>query len=160
MKNSLTFEEQTECIISYLLEDILNPQAPIASRSLSCDCETDSGGAGFFDEAIIAGRLRMLADEFNKEVETTAQAVITEFTQEKAKAILQDKVKSLCAQDSTLASERAFLGMLVKLVVCVAEKAPEIARQLVTPMTTMINENSGIRDFIKGEGGWEHVESC
>ncbi|KAG8517621.1 Bcl-2-like protein 15 [Galemys pyrenaicus] len=164
MSSPKTFEAQTECVINCLLEDFLNPTS-ITNRTLIYECETDAGADSSFDVAIIAGRLRMIGDQYNKEVEASAQEFITEFRRGQVKflflsiaeAVLQHTVKSLsqalCAQDSTLACEKAQLGVLVKLTECVAKKAPELVSQLVTAMTRMINGNE-IRGFIQSQGGW------
>ncbi|KAM9002383.1 bcl-2-like protein 15 [Sarcophilus harrisii] len=167
-----TFEEQTECIVESLFNEFLTPRMMNQGPCFRSADVPDSGGEpSSFDVTIIAARLRMLGDQLNekmeiyREVEKSAKIVITKVTTEQAIASLQNTVKSTvkslsqtwCAQDPNLVYERAFLAVSVKLLDVVSHKIPQMARQLAGPMRNMINEDTAVRQFIEGQGGWENL---
>ncbi|XP_068946418.1 bcl-2-like protein 15 isoform X1 [Petaurus breviceps papuanus] len=191
MKTPQTFEEQTECIVESLLSEFLGLTPVKQGRSFHDDDDDvvyelqgpsfhddvnalrrqglylhnenlpDFGEPSSFDVTIIAARLRMLGDQFNGEIEQSANRVIQEVDKGQVTAALQDIVKSLsqtwCAQEPSLAYERAFLAVSVKLLEVVSHKIRRRARQLAGPIRDMINENIAVRQYIEGQGGWENL---
>ncbi|XP_074044582.1 bcl-2-like protein 15 isoform X3 [Macrotis lagotis] len=172
MKIPQTFEEQTEYIVESLLSEFLGLPSIAKNRSfhegyvpipfghsMKDDCVFFVlGEPSSFDVTIIAARLRKIGDQFNGELEQSANQVIREVTTGQVVAVLKDTVKSLsqtwCAQDPNLAYERAFLAVSVKLLETLSKKIPQSVQQLVGPVRDMINENAAIRQYIEGQGGW------
>ncbi|XP_074044581.1 bcl-2-like protein 15 isoform X2 [Macrotis lagotis] len=161
MKIPQTFEEQTEYIVESLLSEFLGLPSIAKNRSFHEGDVPDFGEPSSFDVTIIAARLRKIGDQFNGELEQSANQVIREVTTGQVVAVLKDTVKSLsqtwCAQDPNLAYERAFLAVSVKLLETLSKKIPQSVQQLVGPVRDMINENAAIRQYIEGQGGWENV---
>lgn len=161
MRNPLTFEEQTECIVNCLLQEFSGVEEHRADNRMFCGDETDSGGACSFDEVIIAGRLRELGDKFNGDLEAStrniAETSLEQETQTKLKDVVESLSKTWCAQDSSLVYERAFLGVSVKLLLYMAKKSPEMKTMMRTTITNLINH--GLQEYIQSQGGWENLES-
>lgn len=160
MKTPQSFKEQTECIVNALLEEFSGPTVQHSACRSFCVDETDSGVTCSFDVAIIAGRLRQIGDEYNGDLEASVRDIIAETSLVQAETKFQEVVESLsktwCAQDSSLAYERAVLGLSVKVLEYVVPKAPQMGRQLARAMINMI---SGIEGYIQDHGGWENLES-
>ncbi|KAM9149102.1 bcl-2-like protein 15 [Pangshura tecta] len=163
MKGPRTFEEQTECIVKALLSDLLGEDEGFASRSLETDSfpvsdaerEPSAGASSTFDSVIIASRLRRLGDQYNENLEQSAQRVIAEVAKGKVEefGIMVDSLsKSWSSLNPELGYERAFLAVSVKLLAYLSQKVPAVARRI--QLVELINGNREVRGYIETRGGW------
>ncbi|XP_068946419.1 bcl-2-like protein 15 isoform X2 [Petaurus breviceps papuanus] len=155
MKTPQTFEEQTECIVESLLSEFLGLTPVKQGRSFHDDDDDvvyELQGPSFHDDVNALRRQGLYLHNENLPDFGKATWVT---------AALQDIVKSLsqtwCAQEPSLAYERAFLAVSVKLLEVVSHKIRRRARQLAGPIRDMINENIAVRQYIEGQGGWENL---
>ncbi|XP_074833811.1 bcl-2-like protein 15 isoform X2 [Carettochelys insculpta] len=164
MKSPRNFEEQTECIVEALLSDILGEDGSPAFRTLETDSTAASCAAAnassTFDPAIIASRLRRLGDQYNEDLEQPAQCTIVGVAKGKVEefgALVDSLSKSWSSRNPELGYERAFLAVSVKLLAYLAQKVPDVVRQL--RLAELINGNREVRGYIQTHGGWENFEN-
>ncbi|TFK04249.1 Zona pellucida sperm-binding protein 3 [Platysternon megacephalum] len=165
MKSPRTFEEQTECIVEALLSDLLGEDEWAAFRSLETDsfaeshteCELSAGAeaSSTFDSVIIASRLRRLGDQYNEDLEQSAQRIIAEVAKGKVEefGVMVDSLsKTWSSLNPELGYERAFLAVSVKLLAYLSRKVPAVARRI--RLVELINGNREVRGYIETRGGW------
>ncbi|NXC49661.1 B2L15 protein, partial [Penelope pileata] len=149
-----TFEEQTECIVKALFEELLNED----ESDFRC-LQTDSGGsvqsAGGFDPVVIANRLRQIGDECTMDFERVSSRPLDEVLTGKMEQF-GAAVDSLCRrwsdQNPELVYERAFLSISVKLMMYVLENRR--TRADPSHLIKVINENAQVKNYIEAHGGW------
>ncbi|XP_061486330.1 bcl-2-like protein 15 [Rhineura floridana] len=188
MKDSVTFEEQTEQIVHVLLSNL--PGQTPRTEYCGLDLQLQGGGivrdtgqtprtecrgldlqlqggivrdtatssaASPFDPSHIANTLQRLGDEFNEDLERSAQEVIAQRNEEtvvKFKETVATLSKTWSRQNPELEYERAFLAVAVKLFTYLARKAHYIAQSHL--LTETINGTPQVRQYIERQGGWEY----
>ncbi|XP_035202796.1 bcl-2-like protein 15 [Oxyura jamaicensis] len=157
-----TFEEQTEHVVNALYYDLLYGDE-IDNRCL----QTDSGGPepfegeppSDFDPVIIASRLRQIGDQCNMDFERVSSQVLAEVLtgkMEKFGAAVDSLSRSWSDQNPEMVYERAFLSVSVKLMMYILKKVPSMFHP--SQLTTVINGNAQVKNYIEACGGWENLD--
>ncbi|XP_044303466.1 bcl-2-like protein 15 isoform X2 [Varanus komodoensis] len=165
MKNSMTFEEQTEQIVKALLFDISEDSQNgcrslelSAGSELECDAVAEKTATTFNPE-VIAKTLQRLGDQYNEDLEKPVQMIIAEKNKEVMKfREMADSLSKTWSRSQGLEYERAFLVVTVKLFICLAQRAPSL-RNKTELFTQTINENPEVRNYIEKQGGWENLQT-
>ncbi|XP_063153475.1 bcl-2-like protein 15 [Candoia aspera] len=165
MKNSMTFEEQTEQIVEALFTSLCakKVESQVADRCLELKpkrkntFEVDSENS--FDPVDIAKKLRYLGDQYNAELEGPAQAIITEESKAKLKKfreLTESLSRTWSSHTPGLEYERAFLAVAVKLFEYFIRKTAGYPGQ-INLLTDTINTNAEVRGYIDRQGGWSNL---
>ncbi|XP_054836987.1 bcl-2-like protein 15 [Eublepharis macularius] len=165
MKNSMTFEEQTEKIVEVLLSDFLEEKLQIECRGLdSQPANVTEAAAGdtssIFDPVIIASRLQEIGDQYNKDLTQHVHMLAAEMVEgklEKFGEMVESLSKEWCSYNPGLEYERAFLAVSVRLFKYLVRKVSSVAQSAL--LTGLINGNAQVRVYIEEHGGWENVEN-
>ncbi|KAM6456838.1 bcl-2-like protein 15 [Liasis olivaceus] len=165
MKDSMTFEEQTEQIVEALFTSLFpKKQAPqVTDRCLEIHFEglSKADSASSFNPVDIANILRSLADQYNAELEGHVQAVIAEKSKAKLKKfseVAESLSRTWSSQTPGLEYERAFLAVAVKLFEYFIQKTAVGSGQ-INLLTETINTNAEVRGYIERQGGWANLGS-
>nr|XP_056700826.1 bcl-2-like protein 15 [Euleptes europaea] len=164
MKNSMTFEEQTEKIVKALLSDFLEEKPPIClpliSQPANVPEEAAGGATSTFDPVTIASRLEHIGDHINRDLNPHVHVLAAEMVEGKV-VKFGEMVESISKEWSShvpgLEYERAFLAVSVRLFKGLVEKIPSVAS--ATLLIGLINGNAHVRSYIEEHGGWENLEN-
>ncbi|XP_015266880.1 PREDICTED: bcl-2-like protein 15 [Gekko japonicus] len=161
MKNSMTFEEQTETIVEALLSNFLVEDRPIACYFRGGQYVPETRGATSpFDPVTIASQLQHIGDQYNRDLNQhidTLAAEMLEGKVEKFGEMVESLSKEWSSHSPGLEYERAFLAVSVRLFKDLVKKIPPVATSAL--LAGLINGNTQVRAHIEERGGWENLEN-
>ncbi|XP_015743805.1 bcl-2-like protein 15 [Python bivittatus] len=167
MKDSMTFEEQTEQIVEALFTSLFSKKqvSQVTDRCLKIQYEGffEADSASNFNAVHIANILRSLGDQYNAELEgeQSVQALIAEKSKAKPKKfseVAESLSRTWSSQTPGLEYERAFLAVAVKLFEYFIKKTVVGSGQ-INLLAEAINTNAEVRSYIERQGGWANLGS-